>query len=397
MNFLQTVLKNITPSDAERTYVKQKLTAILEKLKTLPDVTCVVGGSYQKETWLSGNHDLDIFIQFPYKKYQHHSQTLATFIKKPLKKLFKSLTLVHGSRDYFQYQDDSLTIEFIPILKISKANQAHNITDVSPMHSIWINQFNFKDDIRLAKAFCKAQRVYGAESYIQGFSGYLIELLTLYYQGFENFIQAASQWKPKVVLDVEHHLKNPLQELNTSKIVSPLVVVDPVDPTRNVAAVVSDEKFNLFIQRAKAYLQKPSGSFFIVQPLKIPAGATVLHLQPLEGKRDVVGSKLLKAYTYLCQKLITEGCGLKKSGWNFESFWFVVTPLVLPPTKLIYGPPQSMKEALKAFEKKHGKASFKGKQSYVTVSRDVRDLRLFLQRLINDKNVASRVTSVTLE
>ena len=55
-----------------------------------------------------------------------------------------------------------------------------------------------------------------------------------------------------------------------------------------------------------------------------------------------------------------------------------------------------MKQALQKFEKKHGKASFKGKRSYILVRRTIRDVKTFLKTLINDENVVNRVTSVTL-
>ena len=47
--------------------------------------------------------------------------------------------------------------------------------------------------IRIAKAFCHANNSYGAESYINGFSGYALELLVYYYGSFLKFIKGIIQ------------------------------------------------------------------------------------------------------------------------------------------------------------------------------------------------------------
>ena len=63
------------------------------------------------------------------------------------------------------------------------------------------------DEIKIAKAFCYANNCYGAESYVQGFSGYALELLVYYYGGFINFLRAVSKEKAnnkeKIVIDIE--------------------------------------------------------------------------------------------------------------------------------------------------------------------------------------------------
>jgi len=79
-----------------------------------------------------------------------------------------------------------ILFEFIPVVTIHKASDAQNITDISPLHVAWVNKHigKLRNDIRLAKLFCKAQGLYGAESHIRGFSGYLLELLVIAYGGF---------------------------------------------------------------------------------------------------------------------------------------------------------------------------------------------------------------------
>ena len=76
------------------------------------------------------------------------------------------------------------------MLNIKKGSDALNVTDFSPLHVDWVNKNvkRLRDDIRLAKRFCKVNKLYGAESYIRGFSGYALELLISYYGGFLRFL-----------------------------------------------------------------------------------------------------------------------------------------------------------------------------------------------------------------
>src|SRR3989338_8070005 len=178
---LKPVLRKIKPGKDEQ---KKFSTATASFLKSLnaalgKDGTALLGGSGAKGTWLSGSHDMDVFVAFDYKKYADHSSELSGLLEKGLKKAFPKTGIdrLHGIRDYFQLSYQSLMFEIVPILKINKAEEARNITDISPLHSAWVNKHaaKVKDDIRLLKQFCKANNMYGAESYIGGFSGYVLE------------------------------------------------------------------------------------------------------------------------------------------------------------------------------------------------------------------------------
>src|SRR3989344_831244 len=267
---MEEVLKRIKPGKEETKNCKAVTDLFLKKLNSnLKDAEAILGGSGAKDTWLSGNHDIDIFVEFNLKKYSTISSELSEHLEKALKKTFrnKKIERVHGSRDYFQIDYEGISFEIVPILKISKAEQSLNITDISPLHSRWVNEKakGKKDEIRLLKQFCKANNLYGAESYINGFSGYVLDILTAQYGSFEKVLKATQRWKEKDVVDPSKFY--PTKELalfhiNTSKLQSPLIVVDPVDKSRNAAAALSMEKFLLFKEKAKKYLQKPSPEFF---------------------------------------------------------------------------------------------------------------------------------------
>ena len=202
MKLLNEVLEDIKPSNEYERDILDKAKNIIDKInKSIKDAKAVLGGSGAKGTWLK-TFDADIFVKFNYNKFKDKSDKLSDILEKFLKKNFK-ITKLHGSRDYFQIRQEKFTFEIVPILDIKKAEQARNITDVSPLHSNFVLKHkNLIDDMRLTKQFFKAAKVYGAESYIRGFSGYVCEILTIYYGSFLNLIKTIPKWKEKTVMDI---------------------------------------------------------------------------------------------------------------------------------------------------------------------------------------------------
>ncbi len=366
------VLKRIRPSVEERTKWKRVVDDFLKRLNgKLQGAKAIVGGSGAKDTWLAGNADIDIFVRYDIS-FRRRSGELADLLEGVLGEVFAGCTIerVHGSRDYFQFMYMGLSFEVVPILEITNARDAVNITDVSPLHTEWVNKNGegLKDEIRLAKQFCKAQGVYGAESYINGFSGYVLEILVIYYRGFEKLLAASIKWKEKDVIDIEKYYKgkNVMFELNKSKLQSALIVIDPVDKVRNASAALCFEKMKLFCVRAKEYLEKPEGRFFVVEKVTLEklmdeAGGEKLRLvyvecEALAGKEDVVGTKLLKVFEFLREGL--KGFSVVRGAWAWRVgergiFYFFVKRTELDAEEIMKGPPVRLKDAVVAFTKKH--------------------------------------------
>ncbi|MBU0471241.1 CCA tRNA nucleotidyltransferase [bacterium] len=365
---------------------------------------CVKGGSTAKGTFLRNDYDADLFVRF-----EKGSKNISDVLEKTLKKEFK-IERVHGSRDYFQMKN-KLLYEIVPVIKIVSYKEAENVTDMSPLHVDYINKKLKKgqtDEIRLAKKFCKSAKVYGAESYIKGFSGHILDLLIINYGSFEKLIKTAVNWKPKVIIDIEKHLKNPIKELDSSKTHSPLIIVDPVQPNRNAAAALNKEQFDLFIERCKQFLMKPSEEFFKIKKLdkekikrKVLSGEELLFFEaePLKGKKDVTGSKLLKAYKHIEKELQKNDFEIKKTEWEFQEknrFYFILKKEKLSEKKTLTGPPTEMKEAVKEFQKKHKKTFVEKERIYAEEKREYRLAKDLIRDLMKDEYVKERVVKIKL-
>ena len=357
-----------------------------------------VGGSFAKDTHLADDHDCDIFVRFDFK---YKDTNLSDLLQKCLRK-FKP-ERVHGSRDYFLFSNN-LNFEVVPVLNISKPDRAVNVTDVSPLHVAWTKKHKKSDEIRLAKTFCKANSIYGAESYIKGFSGHVLDILTIKYGSFVNLLKASQKWKDKTVIDVEKHYKNAedaMFKINVSKTQSPLVVVDPIQPERNAAAALGYDAFNLFVKKAKEFLKKPSEKFFERKILSKNnfKDAIIVDVVPLKGKRDVVGAKIMKAHEAIGRELEKNGFEIKQSGfiWDKETFiWFKMKNKKISFETIVKGPPLAMKEFDASFKKKHKSTFEKNRRIFAKVKREYVDAKDLIRDVIKKDEVKEKVRSIHL-
>jgi tRNA nucleotidyltransferase (CCA-adding enzyme) len=372
---MKKVLEKITPTKQDIEEIKKALDKVM-KIKSR-GVEPFIGGSYAKGTLVKRdkNYDVDIFVMFPYKPNQSHR--LADLLAKILKKNRIRATRLHGSRDYFQVKAGKVTIELIPILKIKKAEEAKNITDISPLHVNYIRSKTSKnkklaDEIRLAKAFCYAQDCYGAESYIRGFSGYVLEVLVCYYRSFSRFMKEASKWttKEKIIVDPAKHFKNKnlvFSGLNEAKLHSPLILIDPVQRDRNAAAALSYKTFEKFLSSVKKFLKRPQEHYFFKQEINISslekeakdkkAKLRIIKAFSSKKKLDVAGAKTKKFYEYLKYIMKKNGFQVIRTIYGFSEknldaiYYFIVKE----PSKkfIVQGPPIKVPEKyIKAFKRR---------------------------------------------
>ncbi len=405
---LVNVLNKIKPNETEKINFKRTCNSFLQVLNShLSQAKAILGGSGAKDTWLTENHDVDIFVLYNYQLFSKKSGQISNLLEKTLKKTFKKekLTRVHGSRDYFQLSYHQFSFEVVPILAIATAAKAVNITDVSPLHARWVNAHarELKDEIRLAKQFCRAQDMYGAESYIGGFSGYVLEILVIFYGSFQKLLTASQQWKVNEVVDVAGHYagKNALFEINSSKH-SPLLVIDPVDKSRNAAAALTLEKFLLFKKKAQDYLQRRKDYFFEKELISLPNlkkmypkhNIIYVEVKELNNKKDVVGSQLLQVFKFLQKGLAP--FEVTASGWDWNIFYFIVKRDRLAASMERAGPPLKLKQAVANFKKKHRQTYLKRSRIYAKIPQATRSLEPFVKQVLADPYLQERISKIKI-
>ncbi len=315
-----------------------------------------------------------------------------------LKKAFPRGKVLNGSRDYLQITRGGYVFELVPVLAIGDWQEAQNSMDMSVFHVTYVSAHLSaaqKEDARLAKQFCKAAGIYGAESYTRGFSGYVLELLVHHYGSFEKLLRASRRWSAPLVIDTEKHYKSveqALRHLNEAKLLAPIILIDPVQPERNAAAGLSDAAFQTFKARADAFLKKPHKSFFESTYTKarikkeVPRGKLfIVEPKTPKGKQDVVGCKILAKHEAARKLLKENDFILLHADWRFGEnkslCWYVLNTDTLPKMREQQGPPSHMKEAVIGFKAKHPKAFERNGRWVAPVKRPINSAKAILKKV----------------
>jgi tRNA nucleotidyltransferase (CCA-adding enzyme) len=251
------VLARIRPGETEHNHTWEVAGDLLAAVAEDGRAKGMVVGSVARDTWLSGDRDLDIFLLFPPDLSRVELEERGLDLARTIARRFAgSFREKYAEHPYVNATIDGLDVDLVPCYEVASAAKIQSAVDRTPFHTRYIAEkiAPFRDDVLLAKQFAKACGVYGSDQMTEGFSGYLCELLVLHHAGFNPLVRAAADWKPGTCIDLEGHACRAFDE--------PLKVVDPVDPARNVAAALSATRMFEFVEYCRGYLEDPSPDFF---------------------------------------------------------------------------------------------------------------------------------------
>jgi tRNA nucleotidyltransferase (CCA-adding enzyme) len=354
MDIKESILKRIKPSHEEIERVKRFVSQLQSVAKTVSGMDAVIVGSIGKFTWLAGDHDVDVFLMFDPTQPREELERLGMeFGKRIVEEMGGKSLIKYAEHPYVHAVIRGFDVDIVPCYRIAQGEKIKSAVDRSPLHLQYVLDYikpSMVDDIRLLKQFCKGIGVYGSDAKNQGFSGYICELLVLNYGSFDKVVHAAVQWRAPFTINIERHLGLSMGKFRDQ----PLVMIDPVDPERNAAAVVNGENFVKFVSRCKAYLKKPSAGFFIKEKEKPLSPAQLRLLQSrgtkfitLRFKRpDVIDDVLYPQLRAAVERFVSL---LEHEEFRvFRAFEFAETdPIIiielevwsLPAVKAMVGPP----------------------------------------------------------
>ncbi|MBA7480845.1 hypothetical protein ES707_16307 [subsurface metagenome] len=369
------VLKRVNPSESERKRVLSLAKKLTEKVREAAKEKGVeaeirVEGSVAKNTWLRDCPEIDVFMQLPTTTPKEAFGTVCLEIAKKATEGYKQIERF-AEHPYLEAIVDNVWVNIVPCYRV-KRGEWISATDRTPFHTDYVKPLldeRMGEEVRLLKRFMKGVGVYGAEIKIGGFSGYLCELLILNYGSFVEVLRAAGNWKERIVIDCEGHYEG---RDDAEKIFEePLVMVDPVDKGRNVAAAVRKEKLNEFIAASRTFLEAPDLKFFYPPETKAldatelvnkinARGATIVFVR-FEGVTavpDVLWGQLYRSQRAL-RKMIQQHdfTVLRDDVWsnekNLNIFIFEVENRLLPNMKRHLGPPLRKMLECENFLRKH--------------------------------------------
>ena len=312
------MLSRVRPSPAEKErlrVVSKEIIAEIERLAEERGMTLEVMlvGSAARGTWLAQDHDLDIFLGVPEKGDLDQAMNLARLAAPEHEERYAEHPYVHARMDGYE-------VDLVPCYLVDDASQLKSAVDRTPFHNRYVVSriSGLEDEVLLLKQFLKGIGVYGSELKTGGFSGYLAELLVILYRSFPAVLRAASLWRPKTLLDLEGK--------GTKLHDEPLTVVDPVDPNRNVAAALTQDKMLLFSAAARSFLALPRLDFFfppdhepfsdeMVQSRMDARGTMpiILHFRAPDVVEDVLYPQLRKAEESIRALLTRNGFSILRS------------------------------------------------------------------------------------
>lgn len=261
MKILDQARKISVPTEKEQEKTKKisqlALDLVKEQAARFSEVVGVeIGGSYAKGTWLSGEVDLDIFVKLKKDTDEKTFESIGKSIGFDALKKFKPYVR-YSEHPYVEAEIESTRVNVVPCYDVERGDWK-SAADRSSFHTKYILESldqPKKDEVRLLKKFLIGIGIYGAEIAKEGFGGYVAEVLVLHYGSFLGALEAASNF-------VQHQtIGNPAKKFDT-----PLIIIDPIDSNRNLGTAISAESVGRFILASRAFLKKPSLSFFRPKP-----------------------------------------------------------------------------------------------------------------------------------
>jgi tRNA nucleotidyltransferase (CCA-adding enzyme) len=257
MKVLEQVKRITVPTKQEEEKMKRISELLLKRVKEeaakYSQVASVeLGGSYAKGTWLKGQVDLDIFVKFKKETDDKTFEELGKNIGFSSMKKYKPYVR-YSDHPYVEAEVEHRLVNVVPCYDVEKG-EWKSAADRSSFHTRFILEIldeTKRNEVRLLKKFLDGVGIYGAEIAIEGFGGYVSEVLIHHYGTFMAVLEAASNYTHGQVIG------NPTKQFESS-----LVLIDPIDSNRNLGTAISSQNVAMFILAARTFLKKPSIVFF---------------------------------------------------------------------------------------------------------------------------------------
>jgi tRNA nucleotidyltransferase (CCA-adding enzyme) len=264
---LSEVKARISPKPKDRQRIMKIAEQLRERVAQIAreaklDVEVRLEGSIAKDTWLLESPDIDIFMRVPLHVSKESFGGVYLDIARKAT-VGQEQVERFAEHPYLEAIVDGIRVNIVPCYDV-KQGEWKSATDRTPFHTDYVRPRltnEVSEEVRLLKKFMKAIGVYGAEIKVGGFSGYVCELLTLFYGSFIRVLESASVWGTHTLIDLKGHYNG--QETESGKIFGDLlIIVDPVDRGRNAASAVREDTLRLFVAASRAFLRKPNLEFF---------------------------------------------------------------------------------------------------------------------------------------
>jgi len=278
-------------------------------------------GSFAKGTDL-GSSDLDIFIGFDYSlnidEIQEITLDIGKNVLKPISDSGK-YKIKHGAdKDYPESNVEDIEVQIIgtsdvtldQIRKGFDEGGMKTATDRTPHHTRFMKKAlkGKEQEVRKLKKFFKDSGVYDSSMAKQGFSGFSTEVLI---HSLGSFVKAIEYFA--------NFVRGSVIGKTDRKFDTPLVMVDPLDPNRNLASAFShserdgniapNKNLARLIKSAKSLVK--TGKLPKITKEKLPSVSVSFHVDNTTDNNEVFGQ--------LYSSALSMSATLKRNGYIVKS------------------------------------------------------------------------------
>lgn len=401
------VLSDIYPSKEELEEIRKEYEKVSRFIEDKYGYNTHFAGSASRGTAMKNDNDLDIFVLFPESVKKSELEDQGLEIGKSVFEEFNGeYEIEYAEHPYTKGSIDGFEVEIVPCYETSPDSIKSSV-DRTPHHSKWVEDNldeEQRKDVVILKKLLQTEGIYGSSLKVEGFSGYLCEVLIAEYGGFKPLMTEALEWKKNKVVDPENHHEKLPAELEKKFSDEPFVVIDPVDQERNVASVLTEENYSRFIYLCWRFNTKPGLSFFreeevqytefeVKQEIEKRKDFVVIEFENPEAVDDVIHPQMRKTLRRLESELKKKEFRIFESGYHIgdKTRIFFEMERELPENEEVEGPSvfHGIKH-LEQFTSKYGNVYIKDDRVHAKTTREFTDAKKFLKQFLSSGNLEDK-------
>jgi tRNA nucleotidyltransferase (CCA-adding enzyme) len=346
---LQKARPLVVPDKATREKTVRAAEKVVSRVKEAssrhPEVVGIfLGGSFAKDTWLPRDVDIDVFVKIATSVDEKRFEEVGLSVGREALRGYKP-GKKYAQHPYTEATVDGFKVNVVPCYDV-KPGEWRSAADRSVHHVTFVRE-KLDDEarlqVRLLKRFMKGVGVYGAEIEKEGFSGYATEVLVHEFTTFESVLRSFAVFVP-----------DSKDEYFT--------LFDPIDDARDLGKAMSRETVARMVLASRAFLEKPSVSFFKEVSGKERPGlqsrAYVMAFEHEELSEDTLWGELKRSARQIAKHVGEEGFALARIGAasdNARSSALILLPEVetLPDLEVRVGPGVELVEGARRFAEKN--------------------------------------------
>jgi tRNA nucleotidyltransferase (CCA-adding enzyme) len=385
-------LKYCQPSVKEVEKLTTITNQVLELVRKYPSPLInevVAGGSFAKGTWMKDDADLDIFVKIAPSIDKVEFEELGKKVGLQSLKRYRT-QMRYSEHPYVEGFVRGVRVNIVPCFDVERGKWK-SAADRSPFHTEYIkNNLDMRKqhEVRLLKKFLKTIGIYGAQIAKGGLSGYVTEILTLKYGSFISTLHAIADIDNKgqiiSICEVDNDVLKTFQ--------SSIIIIDPVDPRRNLGSAISAESLGKFILASRSFIKRPSLDFFTeeknIKPksLKLNSNLLIVEFKYQPRSPDIIWGQLRRNLSSISKQLqlghfnvIRSTCTTDEKG--FAALLFMLQSVKLPSYIERIGPEVFRRKESSKFISKNAKECL-----LFWVNREMRIVGLFNTKITNAKD-----------